>query len=192
MFAASELISSARRYRGVSGRALARATGSSQAGLSDLERGSQDATSARVDRFLSALGYRLTVLPTRLDTVAAAAESVRDAVGRSDHDTALRAVWQLAADLRSAEPSLRVALCVTPPAPTGDARFDALIAGVADFLLSQEGLPRPPWLAEGWRSLEEPWDVEPVVALRPRARSVTPPALAAHGVFLDPTELVNV
>lgn len=186
---AATLLRSARRYRGVSGRALARAAGASQPGVTNLEHGRTDATLGRLERLLRPLNYSLTALPTRLGTVAAAAEHVRRFIESGRPDGALRVVWQLATDLDSANEALRVALCVTPPAPTSDPRFDALLAGVTEHALA--GLPRPTWLNEPWRTLAEPWDVEPVPSLRAAARSVTPDELARHGVFLDPAELIN-
>jgi transcriptional regulator with XRE-family HTH domain len=191
MSIAADLVSSARRYHGLSGRSLARAAHASQAGLVDLENGAKDATTARLDRLLRPLGYQLAVLPTRLGTASAAALEIHSFLAARDDAGALRVVWQLASDLQSAEPALRVALCITPPASTGDARFDALLAGIVDHLLDNDDLPRPSWLSEPWRTLVEPWDVEPVPTLRARARQVTPPTLVSHGVYLDPAELVN-
>ncbi len=135
----------------------------------------------------------MTTLPTRLGTAALAVEQVSAFLERGDHDGALRVVWQLdgTADLAAADPALRVALAVTPPASAGDARHDAVLAGVVDHALSSAHLPRPHWLDEPWRTLVEPWDVEPVPALRAAARVATPDAIAAHGVFLDADELVN-
>jgi hypothetical protein len=185
------LLSSARRYRSVSGRALARDTSSSQAGLVDLENGNSDATTERLDRILRSLGYQVTVLPTRLGTAAGAAEEIRRHVHAENLDAAFRVILQLSADLERADAALRVALCVTPPATTDDARFDALLAGVVDHALTQSGLPLPTWLSESSRRLDEPWDFEPVPSLQALARSRTPEALARHGVFLDPAELVN-
>jgi len=186
---AAGLLSSARRYRNVSGRALARSASSSQAGLVDVENGNSDATTDRLDRVLSCLGYQVTVLPTRLGTAAAAAESVRWFLQAGNLDAAFRVVWQLADDLRRDDLAIRVALCITPPAPTGDPRFDALIAGIVEYLLSSDGLPLPTWLSEDSRCLDDPWDVEPVPSLQANARSRTPESLARHGVFLDPAEL---
>jgi hypothetical protein len=188
---AATLLSSARRYRAVSGRALARETASSQAGLVDVEKGHSDATTERLDRILHALGYQVTTLPTRLGTAVAAGEDIRRYVRAGNRDAAFRVVLQLAADLGSADPALRVALCVTPPAPTGDARFDALLAGVVDHVLTDDALPLPRWISESSRGLAEPWDVEPVPTLQAAARRRTPEALRRHGVFLDPAELVN-
>jgi hypothetical protein len=191
MTVAAALLSSARRYRGVSGRALARQSASSQAGLVELEHGLRDATSDRLDRILRTLGYQVAVLPTRLSTAASAAEDARVQVQRGDLDAAVRVVLQLASDLQAADAALRVALCVTPPAPTGDVRLDALLAGVVDHELSRDELPLPGWVEEDSRVLSTPWDVEPVPSLRPQARRRTSAYLRRHGVYLDPRELVN-
>ena len=191
MTVASRLLSSARRYRGVSGRALARQTSSSQAGLVEVEGGITDATTDRLDKLLRALDYQVTTLPTRRGTAAGASEEIRGFVEEGNVDAAYRVVLQLADDLASSNPALRVALCVTPPAPTGDAGFDALVAGVVDHLLTQDRLPLPEWVGEDTRSLAEPWDIEPVPSLRAAARRRTPEALRRHGVYLDPAELVN-
>lgn len=189
---AGQLVRSARRYRGLSGRELARQAHASQAGLVEVERGPKDATTQRLDRLLRPLGYQVTVLPTRLGTAAQAAEEVATYLDGGDTDSAQRVLWQLSADLTAADPALRVALAVTPAAPTGDARYDALLAGIVDHALSADRLPRPRWLDEPGRFLAAPWDAEPVPALRAAARSATPPAIAAHGVYLDAIELVNV
>jgi hypothetical protein len=117
---------------------------------------------------------------------------VRARLSEGDTENALRAVWQLAADVGDGDPALRVALCVAPPAPSGDPRFDALLAAVVDHLLSTAGLPVPAWVGQAGRVLSAPWDVEPVPELRPRARELTPARIAAHGIYLDPAELVNV
>ena len=191
MSLATELVSSARRYRRVSGRALARAAGASQAGLVELEKGGTDATTERLDRLLRPLGYQVTSLPTRRGTAASAAEEVRSFLSVSDDHGALRAIWQLADDVAGADPAISVALCVSPPAPTGSAAFDALLAAVVDHLLTESALPRPTWLDEPWRTLDEPWDVEPVPALREPARQATSAAFRAHGIYLDPRELDN-
>ncbi len=191
MSVAAALLSSARRNRALSGRALARRTRSSQAGLVSLEQGRSDATTDRLERVLRALDYQLTALPTRLGTAAAAAEAVRAYAAEGKQDAAFRVVLQLAADLDAADPALRVALCVAPPAPTGDVRFDALVAGVVDYRLSIDRLPLPKWVSDVSRVLDDAWDIEPVPALRDEARRQTPDALRRHGIFLDPAELVD-
>jgi hypothetical protein len=131
-------------------------------------------------------------LPTRLRPASLAAADVSACLADGDTRSAFREILQLAADLQRADPATRVALAVSSPAGTGDPRYDALLASVVDVLLTRARLPRPSWLDEpGW-SLAEPWDVEPVDALRAAARAVTPLAARRHGVYLDPIELDNV
>ena len=191
MSVAGTLLSSARRYRGVSGRALARQTASSQAGLVGVENGTADATTGRLDRILRALDYQVVALPTRLGTASDAGEDIRRYLEVGNEDAAFRVVLQLASDLTRADPALRVALCVTPPAQTGSSRFDALLAGIVEWKLSTDDLPIPLWVGEHTRTLSEPWDVEPVPTLQEAARKRTPDALRRHGVYLDPAELVD-
>lgn len=191
MSVAATLLASARRYRGVSGRALARQTASSQAGLVGVENGTADATTGRLDRILRALDYQVIALPTRLGTASDAGEDIRRYLELGNEDAAFRVVLQLAADLTRADPALRVALCVTPPATSGSGNFDALLAGIVEWKLSKDALPIPLWVGEGARTLSEPWDVEPVPALQEAARQRTPDALRRHGVYLDPAELVD-
>ena len=106
-------------------------------------------------------------------------------------DAAFRVVLQLATDLTRADHALRVALCVTPPALSGNPKFDALLAGIVEWELSSDGLPLPSWVGEGARRLSDPWDVEPVPALQEAARQRTPDVLRRHGVYLDPAELAD-
>lgn len=191
MSLAATLLSSARRYRGISGRALARQTASSQAGLVGVENGTADATTERLDRILRALDYQVAALPTRLGTASDAGEDIRRYLEVGNEDAAFRVVLQLATDLARADHALRVALCVTPPALSGNSKFDALLAGTVEWKLSTDDLPVPLWVGEGARILNEPWDVEPVPALQETARQRTPDVLRRHGIYLDPAELVD-
>lgn len=191
MSLAGLLLGSARRDRRMSTRTLAQLAGASQPGIVELEGGRKDATVDRLERLLAPLGYQVTALPTRRPPAGLASHGVRAFLSTSDVDGAQRVIWQLATDLQASGPALRVALCVTPPESTGDARFDALLAAVVDHSLALDNLPRPAWLDEPWRTLDQPWDVEPVPGLRAQARAATPDSIAAHGVYLDPAELVD-
>ena len=192
MGVAGLLLRTARQSRRLSTRALATASGTSQPGISSVENGHADATATRLDKLLRPLEFQLSILPTRLRPAFLAADDIRGALALADERTALREVVQLSDDLQRADPATRVALVVAPPATTGSARYDALLAAVVDVLLSRDGLPRPAWLDEPARVLDDPWDFEPVLALRAAARTLTPPAAARHGVYLDPAELASV
>lgn len=77
-------------------------------------------------------------------------------------------------------------------APTGDPRFDSLLAAITDALLSEGKLPRPAWLNDDSRQREEPWDVEQVPELQAAARKATPAAIKRHGIYLDQAVLQSV
>lgn len=186
---ASTLLRSSRAARGLSQRDLAAACGVRQPGVAAVESGAEDATVGRLERLLAGLGRQLTLLPSGPRPVWAAAEDVRNALADHDERSAWREVIQLNDDLRAAEPATRVALSVTAPAPTGDPRFDALLAAVTDFVLSRSRLPRPSWLTEDEWTLAQPWDVEDVPALRVAARAATPASIKRHGIYLDHTVL---
>ncbi len=189
---ASSLLRTARHARGVSQRALAQAAQVSQPGIAAVESGAHDTTLDRLERLLVPLGQRLSLLPTRARPVWQMAVDLRAALEVGDQKLAWRQIIQCSDDLSRECPATRVALTVTQPLPVGDARYDALLAAVADHHLARDSLPRPSWLDLPDYRLAEPWDVEGVPSLRARARRRTPPAIARHGVFLAASELTSV
>jgi hypothetical protein len=157
-----------------------------------VESGSEDATVSRLEHLLRELGSQLTVLPTRRRPVWAAGEVVRHELDKGKHRSAWREVIQLNDDLRGVDRATCVALAIAPPGPTGDVRFDALIAAVTDHALVNARLPRPLWLDDPAWTLKEPWDVEEIPALQAAARKATPAAIRRHGIYLDRAVLASV
>lgn len=188
----SALLRGARAARGVSQRALAGQSRIPQPRIADIESGRHDTTLSRLEQLLLALDQQVTLLPTRARPVWRAALDVADALALDDKRLAWREVIQLSDDLASAEPDVRVALCVAEPPLTGDERYDALIAGIVDHWLSQDRLPRPRWLRQPSRTLKPAWDVEPLPRLQQAARAATPKGLERHGVYLAASELSSV
>jgi hypothetical protein len=116
-----------------------------------------------------------------------------------------KAVWEQAVDIKkclenkSEEKAwrriiqpIRVSLCVTEPTTTRDPRFDALLAALTEYWLGKDSLPIPEWIDTPTRFLPEPWDVEPLVALKAEARSQTPPAFLRHGIYLAWSEIASL
>jgi transcriptional regulator with XRE-family HTH domain len=170
---------------------LERLSGVKQAAISRAEQGRQDLTVSALSRLVHAAGWRLTVLPTHSGSVAEAADTCRQQLAAGSEEGAYRAVIQLADWLADEHGAERVALTVTPPAPTGDRRYDAFIAGVTEHRLLEESLPLPKWLATTTQ-LEEHWFVDAVSVGDPEVESATPPALSVRGVMIDAAELVSV
>ena len=189
---ASALLRAARSNRGISQRALAHAAGIHQPRIAALESATEDATVDRLAKLLRALGTQLTLVPSNLRAVWAAADDVRRALAEHDERSAWREIIQLNDDLRAADAATCVTLAVTPPALTGHAHFDALLAAITDAALTDRRLSRPAWLDdERWR-LTESWDVEDVPALQQAARRSTPKAIRRHGIYLDRAVLESV
>ena len=173
-------------------RALAEAAKVRQPGVAAVESGAEDATVSRIEHLLASLGSRLSVIPSRLRPVWAVGGDVREALETGDVRSAWREIIQLNDDLRSADPATAVALAIAAPSPTGDARFDALIAAVTDCALSDADLPIPTWLRDDTWVLDQFWDVENVPSLRLVARERTPESISRHGIFLDRAVLESV
>ena len=73
----------------------------------------------------------------------------------------------------------------------GDARWDALVAGVTEYWLDLDDLTRPEWLDDARRVSEAAWYVDST-APREELEAATPAALAHRGVFLAVSELASV
>lgn len=189
---AAALLRSARINRGITQRALAASCRIHQPGIAAIESGAEDATVGRLDGILAHLGSRLSILPTTLRASWEAANDIRVHLAVKDERSAWREIIQLNDDLRSVDGATRVTLVINPPAPTGDVRFDALLAAIIDCALTDDALPLPTWLKESKYTLSEPWDVEEVPSLRLDARRNTPATLALHGIYLDRSVLVSV
>ncbi len=185
----ARLVREARRGSGLSQRALAAKAGIHQPALADIERSAHDTRGDQLDRIVNAAGYRLAVLPTSAHSVADWADLVYQELrsSRGSEEVAFRALIGLSNDLLAVSKPLRVALCVTPPAPCGDPRFDAAIAAVVDHHLSSAHLPVPDWVRQPSRVLTEPWHVS-----RFAAPDSVPAAFRRHGVFLAGSELESV
>jgi transcriptional regulator with XRE-family HTH domain len=182
---AAEVLRTARLNRGLTQRELAKKCQVSQPAIARIESAVEDATLERLNRLLLPLGSRLTVVPFRTRPVWEAVQVIGSELASGGFRHAIREVVQLSDDLRNADPATRVALCINPPTTTGDPKFDALVAGITEEILSWENLPRPLWLNDLRWYLNNPWDVEDVPALQQTAREATPPNISKHGVYLD-------
>jgi transcriptional regulator with XRE-family HTH domain len=183
------LVRQARRGKGLSQRALASRAGLRQSALADIERGAHDTRGEQLERLVNAAGYRLAVLPTSARSAADWGDVIYQEL-RSPHRSetvAFRALIGLSDDLVRQSKPLRVALCVAPPAPTGDSRFDAAIAAVVEHHLSTARLPVPDWVREPHRKLKEPWTVSSYTD-----PATIPKAFRRHGDLLAESELASV
>jgi transcriptional regulator with XRE-family HTH domain len=190
MTIASSLVHQARVGAGLTQGQLGAFAHVRQPAVARAERGTTGLTVDVLDRLVRAAGWRLAVLPGRSGTAADAAESIAALLATGSGDGPYRVVIQLADDLAAEHGAERVALAVAPPPPTGDIRFDALLAGVVEVRLNEERLPHPRWLATA-AHLDSLWYVDEHSQGDAHTVTATPAELLARGVILDAAELVS-
>ena len=101
-------------------------------------------------------------------------------------DDALR--WRLVAEFLQEfawEPvGDRLALLADQPQPTGDERWDAFLASLADYLAARDGAGRPNWV--GFRPLRRFWFPFNTPAARADATVHAPAAFRGRGILIAP------
>lgn len=180
---AGTALRAARADVGWSQRELARRSGIAQPSISEIESGDRDTTVTNLGRILKAAHYAVIAIPTSRPTIADWAVRLTSLL-RQDPGAIEKSLVQIADDLEAVHPATRVALCVTPPAPTKNTSLDALLAGLVEHLLSRDGLPSPDWVFEPARNSENAWDLVTVPGLRDAARETTPEPFRRRNVFV--------
>jgi transcriptional regulator with XRE-family HTH domain len=188
---AAEIVRTGRQGAGFSQSELARRARVPQSSISRIEAGERSPSIELIDRLLAPAHQHVSVLPTRTPTVAEAAAAIRHLIESGDEPYVFRALIQVANDLADAEPALRVALVVTPPAPTGDRGVDAFLAAVVEYRLVGEGLPCPAWVQEPQRAVEPEWVASGLAQLADLTRAGTPESFRRRGVLIHEADLVS-
>jgi hypothetical protein len=96
-------------------------------------------------------------------------------------------VWEFLEEYRWEPADTRVGLLQDEPGLTGDARWDALLAALAEHLLAQVDLAPPAW-AEA-RVLRRAWFPAELAIHRADALAWAPAAFRKHGVYLSVRDL---
>ncbi len=122
-------------------------------------------------------------------TTVTVAEAITVALARDDEPAALRCAVQLLDDLARVSAEQRPPLVRDEPPSTGDARWDALLAGVVELACHRHGLAVPGWTVAPERLLDRWWFAVPTPGLAASAFAEAPAALANRGVFLHASSL---
>jgi hypothetical protein len=127
-----------------------------------------------------------------LQTISETAAQIRRCLAARDDHEALRWVAQFVAEFQHAPSADRPGLVADEPPPTGDRRWDAMLAGVVEQLCFEHDLEVPAWAMRPGRFLDRWWFVTPHRSLHPSAFTETPAALANRGVFIHRQSLESV
>jgi transcriptional regulator with XRE-family HTH domain len=186
------VIQAARRASGLSQREVSSISGVAQSTVSDVESGRRVPSATTVERLLRSTGHQLVAIPTRRSDAAAAAERIARSLASRRGDHAVRHFIQLADDLAAEHESVRFALAIAEPAPTGAEHWDAAVAALVEHRLQEEGLPLPAWVRSDERRLSDEWTFGSGRYVIPVDRARVPAAFLRHGVLLDADTLASV
>ncbi len=183
------LIREARRASGITQHEMANRAGTAQPAVAAYESGARTPTIATLKRLLDACEHDLEVsaLP-RVRRGAVSLEQLAPTIAedlvQDREEDALRLLFGFADDFRGSSRPGKVALVSEAPPTTGDARFDAALAGTAEFFAREGAIPAPVWVDEPSRFVEPWWFATSRPAFEAYTLAHTPAVFARHGVFL--------
>jgi transcriptional regulator with XRE-family HTH domain len=183
------LIRTARQAAGITQVELAARAGTTQPAVASYESGAKKPTLATLSRLLDGCEHDIEVLARprmRRGAASLAALSATISMDLSEDrgSDALRLLFGFADDFRGSSRPGRLALIAEEPPPTGDARFDAALAGMAEFFAAEAGIAAPVWVDAPTRFLEPWWFVASRSAFDAYTLARTPALFARHGVFM--------
>jgi transcriptional regulator with XRE-family HTH domain len=185
----ARLIKDARHAAGLTQSQLARRAGTTQPAVAAYESGARMPTVITLERLLDAGEHDLDVhARPRVRRGAASLEQLAQAIveelDQGRECDALRLLFGFADDFRGSSRPGRIALLREEPPTTGDARFDAALAGAAEFFAREGALPAPRWVEEPNRFVEPWWFTASRRAFDAYTLAHTPAVFARHGVFM--------
>jgi transcriptional regulator with XRE-family HTH domain len=184
---------SLRQAAGLTLRQVARAAGTKESNVAAYERGAKTANAGTLARLLAAIkaGAKSPVHVNNLMTVAATASAVREALrdGRPDVEV-LRLVRQMISDSKWVRSEDDLATFYARPSTTGDQRWDAMLAGLAEHLNVLHGRRAPAWTTGS--GLDHFWFFGTDPAFDALSFTSTPTSLRVRGVVVDGAALESV
>ena len=187
---AAELLRTARLQAGMSQSVVAQLAKTSQSAIATYEAGNREPSLPVLQRLLAATGHQLSlsVLPdTSVYRIADLALDIAQSPA-NDEKKKLRYVFEFMRGAQEDTAPVNV-LVSAEPKSTGDMRFDALLAGIAEDLCVLGGEVPPQWVNSDARTLKSAWWVSSLAAGRAQALLHCPAALRRRGVMIDRHDL---
>jgi transcriptional regulator with XRE-family HTH domain len=183
------LIKDARGAAGITQAQLANNAGTAQPAVAAYESGARTPTIATLTRLLDACECDLEIRAsprirrgaTPLDELA---QIMVDDLACDREQDALRLLFGFADDFRGSSRPGKISLIQDEPSATGDTRFDAALAGAAEFFAREGTIQTPGWVDAPSRFVEPWWFVVSKPAFNAYTLAHTPAVFARHGVFI--------
>jgi transcriptional regulator with XRE-family HTH domain len=183
------LIRGARRDAGITQAELAGRAGTAQPAVAAYESGARTPNLTTLQRLLGACEHDVELIARPrvrrgASSLAELSRTISEDLAIGEENDALRLLFGFADDFRGSSRPGRIALIAQQPPPTGDARFDAALAGVAELFAAEAGIAAPPWVNGPERFVEPWWFVASRPAFNAYTLANTPACFARHGVFI--------
>ena len=107
----------------------------------------------------------------------------------ADEAKVRRLVLEFITEYASAEPGTRQGLIDAEPAPTGNGRWDAFLAALAEHLAFHDDLSCPAWTRAPQRFLDRWWFLSNTPTGRAEAIVSAPASFMRRGVFIERRDL---
>jgi transcriptional regulator with XRE-family HTH domain len=185
----AKLIRNARQAAHITQLEVARRSATTQPAVAAYESGARTPTVGTLERLLGACDCDLEICARpRVRRGAASLQELAPTIAEDlaqglEHD-ALRLLYGFADDFRGSSRPGKIALLHDEPPTTGDARFDAALAGAAEFFARESTIPAPRWVDEPGRFVEPGWFVASKPAFDAYTLAHAPAVFARHGVFI--------
>jgi transcriptional regulator with XRE-family HTH domain len=183
------LIRGARQAAGITQLELAGRAGTAQPAVAAYESGARTPNLKTLERLLGACEHDVEVIASPwvrrgAASLAELAQTIGEDLKQGQERDALRLLFGFADDFRGSSRPGRIALLREEPPRTGDTRFDAALAGVAEFFAAEGAIAAPKWVNEPDRFVEPWWFVASRPAFHAYTLANTPAVFARHGVFI--------
>lgn len=135
-------------------------------------------------------GSRTDLHPIDLETALSIDDTAAAIAAANTEADRLRVFFEFLRGADAAGPAA-ILLITQEPQPTGDARFDALLAASAERLCARYSLPGPLWTAMPDKFLDRAWWVSDLPSAMPLAIKWTPASFVRRGIYLDGHDLTQ-
>ena len=183
------LLRHARRSAGITQLEVAKRARTAQPAVAAYESGARAPSLKTLARLLGACDHDVELIarPRMRRGAASLAElsrTIQQDLENGREQDALRLLFGFADDFRASSRPGAIELIAQEPASTGDARFDAVLAGVAEFFAAERGIAAPAWVNQPERFVEPLWFVSSRPEFDAYTLANTPASFARHGTLI--------
>lgn len=122
-------------------------------------------------------------------TIAEVGVQVAKCLAEKDEDSARRLAFRFVEQFERADPAGHQRMVEVAPLPTGDRRYDALLASLVEYCCVHHHMSPPAWVDAPNRFLEQWWFVSGIKSLHANALVHSPISFKRRGVFITEDSL---